>query len=186
MVILNRDQMSGMTLQLALSSPNFRTTPAGGHLTPYNPPAPKPGSLPLGHRGEVLKGTHRLPTRQLAGPPRYPLKAIGEKGADAGKAPFQITSFGGFSFETRRRLTSSGHTSSQENALRTPRANAIEESKTEFCHWEKRTPLRQMKKAEFVTPPRRAGSKGLLKRELERDWGEDRESKLGFVWRTGD
>ncbi|GBN52113.1 hypothetical protein AVEN_112717-1 [Araneus ventricosus] len=34
-------------------------------------------------------------------------------------------------------------------------ANNIEESKTEFCHWEKRSPLRQMKKAEFVTPPRR-------------------------------
>ncbi|GBM56233.1 hypothetical protein AVEN_177656-1 [Araneus ventricosus] len=27
-----------------------------------------------------------------------------------------------------------GHTSSQGNALRTPRANAIEELKTEFCH----------------------------------------------------
>ncbi|GBM31801.1 hypothetical protein AVEN_56905-1 [Araneus ventricosus] len=42
-----------------------------------------------------------------------------------------------------------------------PIANSIEESKTEFCHWEKRSPLRQMNKAELVTPPRTAGSKGL-------------------------
>ncbi|GBM52656.1 hypothetical protein AVEN_138710-1 [Araneus ventricosus] len=38
-----------------------------------------------------------------------------------------------------------GHTSSQGNALRTPRANAIEELKTEFCHWEKGPHLQQMK-----------------------------------------
>ncbi|GBO23258.1 hypothetical protein AVEN_53557-1 [Araneus ventricosus] len=44
-----------------------------------------------------------------------------------------------------------------------PIANSIEESKTEFCHWEKGYPLRQMKRAELVTPPRRAGSKGLFK-----------------------
>ncbi|GBO08127.1 hypothetical protein AVEN_62614-1 [Araneus ventricosus] len=52
-----------------------------------------------------------------------------------------------------------------------PIANSIEESKTEFCHWEKRSPLRQMKRAEPVTPPRRAGSKGLFKLELWRDEG---------------
>ncbi|GBN22469.1 hypothetical protein AVEN_254336-1 [Araneus ventricosus] len=50
-----------------------------------------------------------------------------------------------------------------------PIANRIEESKTEFCHWEKGSPLRQMKRAELVTPPRRAGSKGLFKLELWRD-----------------
>ncbi|GBO04635.1 hypothetical protein AVEN_274183-1, partial [Araneus ventricosus] len=45
-------------------------------------------------------------------------------------------------------------------------ANSIEECKTEFCHWKKRSPLRQMKRAELVIPPRRAGSKGLFKLEL--------------------
>ncbi|GBN01432.1 hypothetical protein AVEN_3182-1 [Araneus ventricosus] len=49
----------------------------------------------------------------------------------------------------RLRLTATwprvGHTSSQGNALRTPRANAIEELKTEFCHWEKGSHLQQMK-----------------------------------------
>ncbi|GBM21456.1 hypothetical protein AVEN_161066-1 [Araneus ventricosus] len=50
-----------------------------------------------------------------------------------------------------------------------PIANRIEESKTEFCHWEKESPLRQMKRAELVIPPRRADSKGLFKLELWRD-----------------
>ncbi|GBL98438.1 hypothetical protein AVEN_128553-1, partial [Araneus ventricosus] len=72
-------------------------------------------------------------------------------------------------FETRRRLTSSGHPSSQKMHCVVSIANSIEESKIEFCHWEKRSPLRQMKRAELVTPPRRVGSKGLFKLELWRD-----------------
>ncbi|GBM03922.1 hypothetical protein AVEN_185416-1 [Araneus ventricosus] len=35
-----------------------------------------------------------------------------------------------------------------------------------------------MKRAELVTPPRRAGSKGLFKLELWRDGGDDREISL--------
>ncbi|GBM34648.1 hypothetical protein AVEN_122043-1 [Araneus ventricosus] len=50
-----------------------------------------------------------------------------------------------------------------------PIANSIEGSKTDFCHWEKRFPLRQMKRAELVSSPRRAGSKGLFKLEIWRD-----------------
>ncbi|GBM53640.1 hypothetical protein AVEN_105521-1 [Araneus ventricosus] len=59
-----------------------------------------------------------------------------------------------------------------------PIANSIEESKTEFCHWEKGSPLRQMKRAELVTPPRRAGSKGLFKLELWRDEGRGSRDQL--------
>ncbi|GBM44841.1 hypothetical protein AVEN_201088-1 [Araneus ventricosus] len=33
LIILNRSMMTRTTLKLALSSPNFRTTPAGGRLT---------------------------------------------------------------------------------------------------------------------------------------------------------
>ncbi|GBN58238.1 hypothetical protein AVEN_251661-1 [Araneus ventricosus] len=94
---------------------------------------------------EVVRSSNEISHEKVTRPPRSLAESGRKKGADADKALSQITSTGGFSFETRRRLTSSGHTSSQENALRTPRANAIEESKTEFYHWEKKSLLRQMK-----------------------------------------
>ncbi|GBM61182.1 hypothetical protein AVEN_214794-1 [Araneus ventricosus] len=73
-------------------------------------------------------------------------------------------------FETLRRLTSGEHPSSQDHSialclwpltLRDPRQR--------FVIGENCLLLRQMKIAELVTPPRRAGSKVLFKLELWRD-----------------
>ncbi|GBM40047.1 hypothetical protein AVEN_81262-1 [Araneus ventricosus] len=75
-------------------------------------------------------------------------------------------------FETRRRLTSGEHPSNQDQKhCVVPMANSITGSKTETFIGENCLLLRQMKIAELVTPPWRAGSKVLFKLELWRDRG---------------
>ncbi|GBN13666.1 hypothetical protein AVEN_140043-1 [Araneus ventricosus] len=96
--------------------------------------------------------------------------AIGERSADAVN-PFLIASSGGICLKLAAGCPRADTQAARKMHYCVPIANTIEESKTEFCHWERRSPLRQMKKAELVTPPRRAGSKGLLKLELWRDEG---------------
>ncbi|GBL73349.1 hypothetical protein AVEN_159377-1 [Araneus ventricosus] len=100
-------------------------------------------SLPRGGSCEVVRSSNEIFQEKVTRPP----SSLAERGRRKGPTkPFpRLRHPGGSSFETRRHLTTSGHTSSQVNALRTPRANAIEELKTEFCHWEKKSPLRQMK-----------------------------------------
>ncbi|GBN95207.1 hypothetical protein AVEN_180610-1 [Araneus ventricosus] len=94
---------------------------------------------------EVVRSSNEISHEKVTRPPSLLAESGRRKGPTPTKPFPRLRHPGGSSFKTRRRLTSSGHTSSQENALRTPRANAIEELKTEFCHWEKRSPLRQMK-----------------------------------------
>ncbi|GBN77779.1 hypothetical protein AVEN_106660-1 [Araneus ventricosus] len=83
---------------------------------------------------EVLKAPANFPTERVTGPPR----SLAESGWRKGRQSLpRLRHPGGSSFEIHRHLTSSGHTRSKEDALRTPSTNAIEELKTEFCDWEK-------------------------------------------------
>ncbi|GBM55016.1 hypothetical protein AVEN_238944-1 [Araneus ventricosus] len=92
---------------------------------------------------EVLKSTRKFSHGKSDRASQVASRERPEKRAD--KAFPDCRHPGGSSFEIHRHLTSSGHTRSKGDALRTPRTNAIEELKTEFCHWEKGSHLLQMK-----------------------------------------
>ncbi|GBN95306.1 hypothetical protein AVEN_220688-1 [Araneus ventricosus] len=94
---------------------------------------------------EVVRSSNEISHEKVTRPPSSLAESGRRKGPTPTKPFPRLRHPGGSSFETRRCPTSSGHTNRQENALSTPRANAIEELKTEFCHWEKRSPFRQMK-----------------------------------------
>ncbi|GBN14712.1 hypothetical protein AVEN_232348-1 [Araneus ventricosus] len=74
-------------------------------------------------------------------------------------------------FETRRRLTSGEHPSSQDQKHCVV-PMALRDRRQRFVIGENRLLLRQMKTAELVTPPWRAGSKVLFKLKLGRDQGK--------------
>ncbi|GBM74484.1 hypothetical protein AVEN_51148-1 [Araneus ventricosus] len=103
-----------------------------------------PGSYPSVYCGhcEVLKSTRKFSHGKSVRASQFASRERPKKGAD--KALPRLRHPGGSSVEIHRHLNSSGHTE-PENALRTHRDNAIEELKTEFCHWEKGSHLQQMK-----------------------------------------